>query len=402
MKLLHVISSVDPRGGGIAEGVLRLQAALSALGHEAEVLTLDAPDTPFVTAFPAKVHAIGPSRGTYAYNAELVPWLKQHAARFDAVIVNGLWQYPGLATLTALRDGQPPYFVFPHGMLDPWFKNRYRLKHLKKWLYWPWAEYRVLRHAAAVLFTCDEERLLARKSFWLYRCREAVVSYGTSAPPADSAGLRSAFFAAYPALRGKRLVLFLGRIHEKKGCDLLVDAFARIADQAPDVQLIMAGPDQEGWVTALQARATMLGIADRISWPGMLSGDLKWGAFHAAEVFCLPSHQENFGIAVAEALACGKPVLISNKVNIWREVAADAAGFVENDSPHGTERLLQRWLDATPAEMATMQTAARHCFHERFRIERVAQNVEHVIEQHVRGAPKRHAPVRDAEAWREG
>ncbi|RYF35162.1 MAG: glycosyltransferase [Comamonadaceae bacterium] len=398
MKLLHVISSVDPRGGGIAEGVLRLTAALAALGHDAEVLTLDAPDTPHVKAFPAKVHAIGPSRGTYAYNAALVPWLRQNAMRFDAVIVNGLWQFPGLATLTALRDGdgQPPYYVFPHGMLDPWFKHRYPLKHLKKWLYWPWAEYRVLRSAASVLFTCEEERLLARKSFWLYRCREAVVSYGTSAPPTDAARLSERFLAAHPALRGKRIVLFLGRIHEKKGCDLLVDAFAHVARRAPDVQLVMAGPDQEGWVAELQARALALGVADRITWPGMLSGDLKWGAFYAAEVFCLPSHQENFGIAVAEALACGRPVLISDKVNIWREVEQDSAGFIETDSPEGTQRVLQRWLDATPTELTTMRAAALRCFHDRFRIERVAENVVRVIRGHAAGTSRLQAPLQDA------
>lgn len=398
MKLLHIISSVDPRGGGIAEGVLRLQEALTGLGHEGEVLTLDAPDAPFLKGFPAKVHALGPSRGTYAYNAALVPWLKQHARQFDAVIVNGLWQYPGLATLRALDPGQPPYFVFPHGMLDPWFKRHYPRKHLKKWLYWPWAEYRVLRNAAAVLFTCEEERLVARESFWLYRCREEVVSYGTTDAPRDGQRLSQSFLEAHPHLRGKRLVLFLGRIHEKKGCDLLVDAFATIAAQAPDVHLVMAGPDQEGWVASLQGRAAHLGIADRITWTGMLSGDLKWGAFYASEVFCLPSHQENFGIAVAEALACGRPVLISDKVNIWREIAEDAAGFVETDTPDGTRLMLQRWLDATPEAMHAMRAAATDCFQRRFRIERVAQNLTRVIHQHLTPASKLQETVQDAEA----
>ena len=383
MKLLHLISSIDPKGGGIAEGVLRLQAALTELGHESEVLTLDSPDAPFVKNFPAKTHALGPSRGRYAYNARLIPWLKQHAAQFDTVIVNGLWQYPGLATLRALGPSDPPFFVFPHGMLDPWFKRHYPLKHLKKWLYWPWAEYRVLRRAASVLFTCEEERLVARQSFWYYRCTENVVSYGTSEPPSDSIALRSLFLDLFPNLRGKRLILFLGRIQEKKGCDLLIEAFARVSLRSSDLHLVIAGPDQEGWIPTLQARADELGIGDRISWPGMLSGDLKWGAFYAAEVFCLPSHQENFGIAVVEALACGLPVLISDKINIWREVSADAAGFVETDTADGTQQLLERWLDASPSEMTAMGLASRQCFLQRFRIERVAQNLIQVIQQYV-------------------
>src|SRR5213076_1488953 len=115
------------------------------------------------------------------------------------------------------------------GMLDPWFKRTYPLKHLKKWIYWPWADYRVLRDARAVLFTTEEERLLARQSFWLYRCREAVVDYGTAGPTGDAARQRESFRSAFPMLRDTRNLLFLSRLHPKQGCDTLLAAFARVA-----------------------------------------------------------------------------------------------------------------------------------------------------------------------------
>ena len=102
-------------------------------------------------------------------------------------------------------------------MLDPWFKRQYPLKHVKKWLYWPSAEYRVLRDASAVLFTSEEERRLARRSFWLYRCNEMVINYGTAAPPADDGASADRFRRAFPSVGDKRIILFLGRIHEKKG-----------------------------------------------------------------------------------------------------------------------------------------------------------------------------------------
>ncbi|MBT2323197.1 glycosyltransferase [Variovorax paradoxus] len=382
MRLLHLIPSVDPRGGGVIEGVRRIQGALAAMGHEGDVVSLDSPDASFVADYPGKVIATGPSASSYGYNERLLPWLKAHAGDYDAVIVNGLWQYVGFAAWRALHGSSTPYFVYSHGMLDPWFKHRYPLKHLKKWLYWPWGEYRVLRDASAVLFTCEEERLLARQSFWLYRCREVVGSYGTTVPPQNARTLSETFLSSFPELKGKRLLLFLGRIHEKKGCDLLIEAFARVAAQVPDVQLVMAGPDDEGLTAQLQSRAAGLGIASRISWTGMLSGELKWGAFHACEVFCLPSHQENFGIAVAEALACSRPVLISNKVNIWREIAADRAGFVESDTLEGTVALLQRWLGATPAELEAMRVAALRCFDTRFQMEQVAEKLVHTIREH--------------------
>lgn len=386
MKILHLISSIDPEGGGPMEGVRQLAPVMGRLGVEVEVACLEAPDAGYLADFPATVHALGPARLKYGYGPRLLPWLRANRTRFDAVIVDGLWQYHGFAAWRALAGTDTPYFVFTHGMLDPWFKRTYPLKHLKKWLYWPWAEYRLLRDARAVVFTCEEERRLAPQSFWLYRANEVVTAFGTRQPPQDPDGsLARAFVAQHPELAGKRLLLFLSRIHEKKGCDLLIEAFARVAGQHADLHLVMAGPDQSGWQAKLQQQAARLGIADRITWPGMLKGDAKWGAFHACEVFCLPSHQENFGIVVAEALACGKPVLISDKVNIWREIAEDGAGIVRNDDVRGTVDALSTWLTMPAARQDAMCHAARACFESRFRIERVAASLVGILQAGIDG-----------------
>jgi len=379
MKILDILPSANPQLGGPAEVVRQRGHYLLHIGHTVEVLTLDDPHADFVRDYPLPIHALGPSKSGYGYNRRLVPWLESHAHEFDAVVVEGLWQYPGLATWRALRHSPVPYFVFTHGMLDPWFKRRYPLKHLKKWLYWPWAEYRVLRDAAATLFTCEQERLLARQSFWLYRLRERVVAFGTSDPPGEANRLREHFVTRFPELRGRRPLLFMGRIHEKKGCDLLIRAFARVAAVDPQLHLIMAGPDQTGWQAALQKMASEGGVADRICWSGMLRDDLKWGALYSAEAFVLPSHQENFGLAVAEALACGVPVLISNKVNIWQEIETDAAGLVAEDTVAGTESLLRRWLSLDAGQRARLRGQAARTFRTRFAMEATAQDLIELI-----------------------
>jgi len=381
MKLLRVISTVNPKGGGPIEGIKQLYAPMKILGVDLEVVCCDAPDAPWLVdcGLPV-VHALGPGKGTYSYTPHLLTWLRQNALRFDAVIVNGIWQYHGFAVRKALYGTKVPYFVFTHGMLDPWFKKTYPLKHLKKWLYWLWAEYLVLRDARAVIFTCEEERLLARQSFWLYRANEAVTSYGTSSPPRNGHELAQKFVAVHPQLKGKRIVLFLSRIHEKKGCDLLIDAFAQVSAVQPDLHLVMAGPDQTGWSAVLKAKAEKLGIGNRITWPGMLQGEDKWGAFFSAEVFSLPSHQENFGIVVAEALACGKPVLISNKVNIWREIDTDRAGFVDDDTVAGTLHNFDRWLGLDRSEYEAMTQRAQSCFFQRFHIQRAAERLVEIIQ----------------------
>lgn len=383
MKLLRVIPTIDPRSGGPAEAARRIDAELLRLGHSVEVATLDAVDSELGADYPARVHSLGFAREGYRYSPALLPWLRANGERFDAAVVDGLWQYPGLAAWRAFAGGRLPYFVYPHGMLDPWFKTAYPLKHLKKWLYWPWAEYRVLRDARAVLFTCEEERLLARRSFGLYRANEVVAGLGTAdVPPPDAARL-AAFHARFPGLAGKRLVLFLGRIQEKKGCDLLIKAFAGVAHHDARAHLVMAGPDPQNWAAALKALAAERGVAERITWTGMLTGELKWAAFQAAEAFCLPSHQENFGIAVAEALACGRPVAISDKVNIWREIEAGGAGWVQPDTQAGTTQALAHWLAATPAQLAQAGTAARVCFERHFRIEAAARRLATILAEHV-------------------
>jgi glycosyltransferase involved in cell wall biosynthesis len=172
-------------------------------------------------------------------------------------------------------------------------------------------------------------------------------------------------------LRGRKYFLFLSRIHRKKGCDLLLEAFARVADQ-PDLDLVMAGPDEEGLQAVLEGKAQKLGISERVHWTGMLEGDVKWGALRSAEAFVLPSHQENFGVAVVEALACGVPVIISDKVNIWPEIAQDRAGIVKADTAEGTSEGMAAFLAMGPEERLTMIRNGIDCFRSRYEMKRSA------------------------------
>jgi glycosyltransferase involved in cell wall biosynthesis len=385
MKILHVINSVNPAGGGPIEGVRQLGAANQGQGHMVEVVSLDAPDAAYLSSCAFPVYPLGPGWLKYGYCRRMAPWLRENAGNYDVVIVNGIWQYHSFAVWRALRGGNTPYVVFTHGMLDPWFKKRYWLKHLKKMLYWPWGEYRVLRDAGAVLFTCEEERVLARQSFRPYRCNEVVVKYGTAGPKGDPQGELETFYGRYPTLRGKRLALFLGRLHEKKGCDLLIEAFAKVMGGDPEWHLVMCGPDQVGWQARLNGMAEHWKIAERITWAGMVSGELKWGALRASEVFVLPSHQENFGIVVAEALACGTPALISNKVNIWREVQNGGAGIVGSDDLEGTCAVLQRWMEMCGEERAEMRRRARACFLKQFEIHHASRTLIRTLSEVVAG-----------------
>lgn len=381
MKVLHVIPTLNPKGGGPMEGIVQMAKVNQAKGVQIHVVCFDSPQDEFLVGLPITVHALGHGYGKYAYHPGLYAWLVNNLSCFDAVVINGIWQYHSFGTWRALKKVPKPYFVYTHGMLDPWFKKNYPWKHLKKWLYWPWADYRVLRDANAVLFTCEEERILAPRTFWLYKAREKVVKYGAANPPSNEIQLKNKFNEAFPFLSGKRIFLFLSRIHEKKGCDILIRAFSEISGADEKVQLVFVGPDQDGLKLKLENLAENLGISDRVSWLGMLRGDLKWGAFYASELFVLPSHQENFGIAVAEALGCGLPVVISNKVNIWREIEADGAGLVGNDDFLSTKINLSKWTMMPDEARRNMAEQARLTFLNRYTVDKMAESLFDVISE---------------------
>lgn len=379
MKILQVIPTLEPSVGGVAPAVLTLSRGLVRHGHDVEIVALDPTDGEWLRPIEPKVHALGRGRGFYGHSPALDRWLRAHGDQYDRVIVNGLWQYPSFAVWRRFAGTAIPYFVFPHGMLDPWFKRTYPVKHVKKWLYWPWAEYRVLRDAAAVIYTSEQERLEARQSFWLYRANEKVSPLGVDPPSSSSAAVNRSFFDRFPQLRGTQPILFLGRLHPKKGCDLAIEGFAAIARDNSSLSLALAGPDQIGWQKDLSNRVRQLGLDSRVIFTGMLEGELKQDALMSADAFILPSHQENFGMAVVEALAMGIPVLISDRINTSTEIADDHAGYVAADDLAGTTSLLQRWSNTSPDQKQAMRQNAKRCFANRFHIDRAVDSLLKIL-----------------------
>lgn len=381
MRILHVIGSLSPADGGPPEAVRQLTRAYLQIGVQVELVCQDPPGSSFLSEIPVPVHALGQRwLGRFGFSPRLWRWLHKNASHFDAIVMNGLWVFPDVAVRSAARRAGVPYAVFAHGALDPWFNEQYPLKHLKKRLYWP-LQYRVLRDARSVLFTTALERDLAITSFTPNQWTSLPVPYGIGEPQGDPTAQIETFFAAVPQLRNRRFLLFMSRLHIKKGCDLLIDAFAKVAREYPDVDLAIAGPDQEGSQVKFQRICAEKGIGKRVYWPGMIRGDLKWGALRAAEAFILPSHQENFGIVVVESLAAGRPVLTTNKVNIWKEIEADGAALIDDDTLDGTERLLRRWLALSPDQRESMADRCQPCFRSRYSMKETALVIRDLFEQ---------------------
>jgi glycosyltransferase involved in cell wall biosynthesis len=391
VKILGVINTLAAAAGGTVEAMVQQAVGMAAQGHTVHTLALDAPGVVIDARLRAdEVFLVGPPRLNYGYTPKLVPWLQRHGRDYDVIVVHGMWQYHGYAVAKVARSMGLRYVVFLHGMLDPWFARQYPLKHLKKWLYWPWGEYPVLAGARLVLFTAEDELRLARESFPLYAVRERMVGFGVRRREIAAPEARDAFLSAFPHLRGTRNLLFLSRIHPKKGCDLLIEAFSRVAMQDARLHLVLAGPDSVGWRAQLAARAEQLGLTGRITFTGMLAGAVKWGAYDASEVFVLPSHQENFGIVVAEALASGLPVLTTHKVNIWREIQNAGAGLVNEDTQAGVDRLLGDWLGLDAPRQQAIRDRALPCFEQCFELQQTTSQLLDALREAASDRPIAH------------
>ncbi len=372
MRILFAIRTLNPAWGGPVEGLRNLTSQARKRGYDVEVVCTDSPGAPWLTRWDLDIHAVGMSPMKYGFSTKLDNWLAANISRFDAIVVHGIWMYFSYAVWKATRRIRIPYFLFIHGALDPWFKQTYPLKHVKKTLYWKLIEHKVLRDAERVLFTTMEELSLADHAFLPWKCRAEVTGYGIARPEMperlDKTRCARNLTEAYPALANRNFILFLARVHEKKGIDLLLQAFAAAKDRLKGTALLIAGPGDKKTFDTLGHLAKSLGIADEVVWTGPLYGNDKWNVMRAADVYVLPSHQENFGISVVEALACGLPVLISNKVNIWREIEAGTAGLVAPDDVAGATRLLKEWAARTADERLEMAWNARQCFARHFDI----------------------------------
>jgi glycosyltransferase involved in cell wall biosynthesis len=213
----------------------------------------------------------------------------------------------------------------PHGMLDP---NSVRRKRVKKWLYAKLVEAPNLRRAARLVYTHAEEERLARQSVSGLPGGQIVPLAADDPPTTDRDRLASEFFERHPDLTDGPIVLFLGRLHPKKGLDLLLPAFAEVARSVPAARLVLVGPGDLGYVAKLKTATAAGNIAERVAFLGSLAGREKWAALAAANVFALPSYQENFAITAVEAMSIGTPVLLSQRVNIWPDVKSANAGII--------------------------------------------------------------------------
>ena len=378
-RVIHVIASINCDIGGPAVSVTRLAEALVEGGVPCSILTLDYPEHgPVITARGLETTAIPAgalARWGRGYSRAFARVLDQQAATDCAVIHNhGLWMYPNVCARRAARRHRIPLVISPRGMLEPWSLGRSRARK-----FFAWHCYERANLASAALFhaTSQDELTSIRRAGLAQPV--AVIPNGVDVPDVRSIPSRDALEARFPELRSKRWIVFLSRIHPKKGVSDLVRAWTGLAHDFNDVQLIVAGPEFEGYRAALQRDVQDAGIGGRVTFTGMLTGDDKASVLANADLFVLPTYSENFGMSIAEALAHGTPVITTTAAP-WPDIRTEHCGWWIDTGAEALQAALLEALSLPREESQRMGIRGRQLVLRAYSWQRVAAEMKVVYE----------------------
>ena len=327
LNVLHVTPSMSPEWGGPAIVVSELTSELSlqgvccdivaTRGHRVGINQIAPPDVPiysFDTGFPARLWT--------AYSAELSRFLNERAGRYDLIHIHEVWHYPGYAAFRAARKHKLPCVLTIHGELSEW---GLRQKALKKRIYMFVLMDRILRNVNALhAITRAEKEQVVKLG---YKTPVVVAPNGIEPAPFEALPDPVEFIQRFPVLKGKRIILFLGRLHAKKGLDILARSFSTIAKRFEDIVLLVVGPNKFGTREKMESILRSEDLLGRAVFTGLLTGEDKLAAMNCADLFVLPSHSDVLGIAVLEAMAARLPVVITEGCE-FPEVSEHGAGFV--------------------------------------------------------------------------
>jgi glycosyltransferase involved in cell wall biosynthesis len=366
---LHVCNGLDPvRDGGMVPSILGMTGALAAHGNPVTI----------VTPTPSQREAIAGSLQVPLFGPETD--LASAIRRAEVLHLHGLWQGHTRHGARIARDARVPYLIAAHGMTEPW---ALRHKALKKKLYTALVEGKNLRRAACLhaLSRPEIEHLRALAP----RTPVCFVPNGVALEPFDNMPDRAALEDEYPELAGKFVLLFLSRLHVKKGLDLLAGALAALRSSAPAVHLVLAGND-DGALAPFLSQIESEGLRGRVTVIGHVSGERARQAWAAADAFILPSYSEGFSMAILEALACRLPVVVTTACH-FPELARANGGIVVEPTLHGVTTGLRELLERSPAERADLARNGRALVERDYTWDRQAERLASVYRWMAGGGP---------------
>tara|TARA_B110000977_G_scaffold29548_1_gene38450 strand:- start:7199 stop:8344 length:1146 start_codon:yes stop_codon:yes gene_type:complete len=374
-KILRIISSLDPKSGGPAIAIVDSTKLLNSLGFSIDILTHDSKNSNYAKIKDTSIINIGPSIGNYKINFKIILWLIKNHKKYDLFIIHGLWQ---INTLLAYFLLKKRYHVFTHGQLDPFFSKN-KLKMLKKVIYWYLFERRNLLNAKSLLLTSELEKKSLSKTFVnTAKIKKKVTNYGVLKPNINLKNSKIKFLNKFKKFKNKNFFIFIGRFHEKKGCEIIIELVKYFKMSNKPIKILMCGPESP-YKDYLKDLSKKYFLNDYIHWAGFLYKDLKWGALSSAKAMLLPSHGENFGVSVTESLLCGTPVITTNKVNIHKYISKHNAGFISNSRHTDFIKSVDKFNKLDRHQIHNLSLNAKKCFDMNFNLKKQI----HVLAKHL-------------------
>jgi glycosyltransferase involved in cell wall biosynthesis len=381
VHILHYLDTTDTRRGGPQRMVLDSCRVLAARGHQCTLLASDTTDAPPAWLTPTQglplIRRIpAPTLPGGFYTPTALRALRADLQQADVLHFHCVWSPAAHQIARLARRAGTPYLVSLHGMFDDWAMSQ---APAKKRLFLSLGGRALLEHAAAVHCTAEGELAQSRKWF---NGRGIVVPPLLDLDPFRSLPGPGPARAKFPFLiqHARPVVLFLSRLHPVKRPQLLLDTAAALRDQGVHATFVLAGPGEEGFVLELKAKAKNLKLEDRVHFPGLVTGPDKLSLFQAADLFVLPTQQENFGVVLIESLACGTPLITTRGVDIWPELKASGAASIIDDPGAELTRETARLIQDAPAR-AAMAARARAWVFEAFDETHTARLMEGLYEQ---------------------
>ncbi len=363
-KILRLVQTLNPADGGIATSVIENSISLLKKDLKIEILTLDNKNSNFQRTNKIKIINLGPGVTKFGFSIKLTQWLVKNRDNYDAFIVDGIWSYRSLISRLLLKK---KYFVFIHGALDPYFNNNF-LKKIKKQIYWFFFERSNLINSKSILLTTEKEKKLLSNTYVnTDKIKKKVAGYGIFKKKINKHKIQKIFNKKYPQLQKKKFILYLGRFHEKKGCDLLIEAYSKIKNELK-FSLFLAGPDNL-YKDEIRLLINHYNLEKKIFLSkNILDNNLKYAAIINSSAMILPSHSENFGVSLVESLSFSKPILITNKVNIYKDINQYKSGIIFNNDLNGIKRGLTKFNMLSNKEIKSMSINAFKCFNENYNL----------------------------------
>ena len=366
IKLLRIIPTLDPSFGGPSFATIESSIILSQKGVKVDIITCDSRNKSFKRLKDIKIINFGPNYlGNYRLNFKIYNWLKKNRDKYDIFIVHGLWTYLSLIARILIKN---KYFIFTHGQLDPFFSENF-LKKIKKKLYWFFFEKSNLLQSKKVLVTSKKGINFLKNTFVNTKgIKFKKIQYGIIKENFNKKKIISKFYKQFRYLKNKNFYLFLGRYHEKKGCDILIECINNLKNEFNDV-ILMCGPlENSNYLENLYKLIKKYNLEKKVILSDAIYGDLKWGAISQSKAMLLASHGENFGVALVESLSLGKPVITTNKVGISDDIIKYKAGIISNDDVVSFTRNFKKFINYSKKTNKNMSINAIKCFNSNFNL----------------------------------